>query len=418
MWYYTSSSIRSIDIFPADIKLNYKGKEKFKTLFGGWATLVIFVIMVVYAVFLTNQVINKRGSNTTLSTKIKDLQNNPEEHQPGLGSFKLILGFGDSSREIFYNESYYRIEMYQGINSRVGHLVNYTLTPLETKFWDHQTLERIDDIISEENRITRCPKHDNYTLSGTYISDTVKYLYILVRKCTPLLGDTNWVSDDEIDRRMEGGMFSLTIINSYVDFDDYENVVKTFNDESFYYKLRKGITKEPEILVRKNYVTLNDEFFQMGQTEHKEFYSAENTKTDFDLDPNEYLYARMSIRMEAREDTYERTVFSVFDYTGLIGGVFEIFEVVGGIFVGYFTKNWFMFCILSSLYQVQNKVDDQDHQSSANSNHNDLNEEQKSGNNSNHKEKSDEENEKPDGEPESEKSDNIELHNIGVNLSN
>ena len=90
--------------------------------------------MVVYAVFLTNQVINKRGSNTTLSTKIKDLQNNPEEHQPGLGSFKLILGFGDSSREIFYNESYYRIEMYQGINSRIGHLVNYTLTPLETKF--------------------------------------------------------------------------------------------------------------------------------------------------------------------------------------------------------------------------------------------------------------------------------------------
>ena len=217
---------------------------------------------------------------------------------------------------------------------------------------------------------------------------------------------------------MEGGMFSLTIINSYVDFDDYENVVKTFNDESFYYKLRKGITKEPEILVRKNYVTLNDEFFQMGQTEHKEFYSAENTKTDFDLDPNEYLYARMSIRMEAREDTYERTVFSVFDYTGLIGGVFEIFEVVGGIFVGYFTKNWFMFCILSSLYQVQNKVDDQNHQSSSYSDHNDLNEEQKSGNNSNHKEKSDEENEKPDGEPESEKSDNIELHNIGVNLSN
>ena len=138
-------------------------------------------------------------------------------------------------------------------------------------------------------------------------------------------------------------MLSLILINSYVDFDDYENVIKNYVDERFYYKMRKGITKEPEILIRKNFVTLNDEFFQMGQTENKDFYSAENTKTDFDLDPTNIVYARMSIRMEAREDTYERTVFSIFDYTGLIGGVFEIFEVFGTLVVGYFTKKWFMF---------------------------------------------------------------------------
>ena len=155
---------------------------------------------------------------------------------------------------------------------------------------------------------------------------------------------------------MDGGTFSLVTINSYVDFDDYDNVVKTYNDERFFYKLRKGYTKEPDIFIRKNYVTLNDEFIQVGQTEHKEFYSAENTKTDFDFDPNGYLYLKMAIRMEAREDTYERTVFSVFDYTGLIGGVFEIFEVFGGLIVGYFIKNWFMFDILSNLYQVQKKV--------------------------------------------------------------
>ena len=151
------------------------------------------------------------------------------------------------------------------------------------------------------------------------------------------------------------------MINSYVDFDDYENVVKTFNDESFYYKLRKGFTREPEILLRKNFVKLNDEFFQMGQTEHKEFYSTEKTKDDFDFDPDNNLYAKISIRMEAREDTYERTVFSVFDYTGLIGGVFEIFEVLGGFIIGYFIKKWLVFDILCNLYQVQKKRNNQKH---------------------------------------------------------
>ena len=193
---------------------------------------------------------------------------------------------------------------------------------------------------------------------------------------------------------MDGGMLSLIMINSYVDFDDYENVVKTFNDESFYYKLRKGFTREPEILLRENFVKLNDKFFQMGQTEHKEFYSTEKTKDDFDFDPDNNLYAKISIRMEAREDTYERTVFSVFDYTGLIGGVFEIFEVLGGFVVGYFTKNWFMFCIISSLYQIQNKIDDQDFHRGLTSNYLDSDQKQKFEEVSKIKDKLDEEDEK------------------------
>ena len=217
---------------------------------------------------------------------------------------------------------------------------------------------------------------------------------------------------------MNGGMLGLIIINSYVDFDDYENVVKTFNDESFYFKMRKGITKESEILIRKNFVTLNDDFFQMGQTEHKEFYSAQNTKTDFDLDPNEYLYAIMTMRMEAREDTYERTVFSVFDFTGSIGGVFELFEISGAFVVGYFTKNWFMFCILSSLYKVQNKVDDQDRSRDQKSNQGDSNGKHKSEEDSKIMEKSDKENEKLSEKLEEQKSNSIELHKIEVVFGN
>ena len=61
--------------------------------------------------------------------------------------------------------------------------------------------------------------------------------------------------------------------------------------------------------------------------------------------------------MEAREDTYERTVFSIFDFTGLVGGVFEIFEITGSIIVGFFAQKLFMFSILSNLYQVQKITD-------------------------------------------------------------
>ena len=75
--------------------------------------------------FLTSRVINNKGSNTTLSTKVKDLQIDPEEHHPGLGTFQFAIGAADNNDVVFYNESYYKIEVAQGINTRDGLTTNY-----------------------------------------------------------------------------------------------------------------------------------------------------------------------------------------------------------------------------------------------------------------------------------------------------
>ena len=113
--------------------------------------------------------------------------------------------------------------------------------------------------------------------------------------------------------------------------------------------------KEAQLLVRNNHVVLSDSFIQFGQTK-KQFYSIENDRLDFTArDFSFSLYASIVIRMEAREDTYERTVFSFFDFTGLVGGVFEILEVIGSIVVSFFANRLFMFWMLSNLYQVQMK---------------------------------------------------------------
>ena len=90
-----------------------------------------------------------------------------------------------------------------------------------------------------------------------------------------------------------------------------------------------------------------------------EFYSVGKIDSDISVDSSQKLYATMLVKMDAREDTYQRTVFSVFDYTGLIGGVFELLQVFGTFFVGYFTNNWFLFCVLSNLYQIDNKSENQ-----------------------------------------------------------
>ena len=132
------------------------------------------------------------------------------------------------------------------------------------------------------------------------------------------------------------------------------------NSYSFSYSLSSGYVKSANMFVRNNHVTLADSFFQIGITEKKQFYSVETIRPDFSTHNAGLVYANILLRMEAREDSYERTVFSIFDFTGLVGGVFEIFEVTGGIIVGLFAYKLYMFSMLSNLYQVQKTHGGQD----------------------------------------------------------
>ena len=56
---FTSNQIKSADIFATEVKLNYKGKDSFKTLFGGLISILILFVMMVYTSFLVSQILQK-----------------------------------------------------------------------------------------------------------------------------------------------------------------------------------------------------------------------------------------------------------------------------------------------------------------------------------------------------------------------
>ena len=66
-----------------------------------------------------------------MSTEIRDLQINPEEHHPSLGTFKFGVAVADPYETVFYDESYFKFEFFQGSLIRDGITENKTRTPLE-----------------------------------------------------------------------------------------------------------------------------------------------------------------------------------------------------------------------------------------------------------------------------------------------
>ena len=186
--------------------------------------------MLIYTVFLITFIISRRGSNTTVSTEIKDLQKDPERHQPGLGTFRIGIGVSGIDQQLFYNESFFKIEIYQGVTNRDGLVAHYNPTEIGTSIWDSEFIELASISNAADASATICPTVNNYNFSGTHASETFEFLTIYLQRWSSY-DNVTWASDAEIDARMNGGRLNVVIINSYVDFDDYDQVVKTYVDE-------------------------------------------------------------------------------------------------------------------------------------------------------------------------------------------
>ena len=73
-------SIKKFDLFSQRIMLTYKGETSFSTLIGGIVSLMIMAIVLVYAVFLFQIMINRQNSNNSKSSAFVDLVNEDEDY--------------------------------------------------------------------------------------------------------------------------------------------------------------------------------------------------------------------------------------------------------------------------------------------------------------------------------------------------
>ena len=168
------------------------------------------------------------------------MQKEAVNHYPGMGTFRIAVVITDFDNALFYNESYYTISLVQGQNARDGINIEYSEEILDLEPWEPEIVKQATYGSLESHDAVRCPKYNNYTLSGSYSSEISKFLTFQVLRWSPLRNMTNWASDAEIDGMMNNGRISIIIINSYVDFDDYENVIKTYTDDRLIYGLSGG----------------------------------------------------------------------------------------------------------------------------------------------------------------------------------
>lgn len=99
-----------------------------------------------------------------------------------------------------------------------------------------------------------------------------------------------------------------------------------------------------------------DTLIQLSEPKVQTVFSVENASVDM-VDMTRYNdIFDVVLLMDPETDTYERVVFSFFDFFGLIGGVFEILTIICGIIVGFVSKQTFFYSIFKRLYHSEEKL--------------------------------------------------------------
>ena len=88
-----------------------------------------------------------------------------------------------------------------------------------------------------------CPDSREFAALGNILSETYKYFEFNVNKCDNATSPVVCATPAEIDAVQKTLEIDLYVVNSYFDFDDYNNPIKTYIDDRFYYNLIPGFTK-------------------------------------------------------------------------------------------------------------------------------------------------------------------------------
>ena len=127
------------------------------------------------------------------------------------------------------------------------------------------------------------------------------------------------------------------IMTPYFDYSDIDNPVKYHLESSHFLVLNNDYFYIMNMFVRKNEYTLNDNVFGFQESKSGVFYSLVNSRT-LPTSSNGADFAHIYFNLDSQIDQYERTVQTLFEVIGTIGGNYEILRISIGLFLAIYTN--------------------------------------------------------------------------------
>ena len=204
---------------------------------------------------------------------LKETLDDPQRHYIAkAGYFAIALGFieypsGTSVTNYLADETYFSVNFFNV--EYVRNSGNYTINrhPIEMAHCNDANFPLKNDKLYNRKRMDRylCPVSSDYFLQGDFNSEVFYDIEIYVTKCSNITqNNTIWKDEEEIDRVINSGYIDIALLNTFFDFDDYEDPIKTYLSANEILLLHTDMTNQFKGFVQHNTVLKSDNLFYGG----------------------------------------------------------------------------------------------------------------------------------------------------------
>ncbi|CAI2373924.1 unnamed protein product [Moneuplotes crassus] len=343
-WSY--KRVKNRDIFKQSISLNYRGNDTFSNFIGGIATLIIFVILAGYSIIFFRIMINRSDVSWNLNSVRTNLATEHEplvwaEDDPKLKIYwtayqhHLLDNVGDPENALKFSFSHEYINTEKKANGDDYYTrTELSYEPCADDFWTNQDLDNKLNIIKPH-----CPNIVGQKLNGNQ-QNNKEYSYVTFwySNCRY---ESNCVHSDISKEIINKSIISVHVKNKYVDLNDIENPIKDYTETLRNIQIKTGIRTRVTMKLRKHEVVLDDSLFPLPWSTEPIYFNSLEDYSIYEEMPivgdsdGEVVF---EIVKDDRIDQHHRKLLNFLEVTGILGGMFEVFEVGFGAIIGIYAS--------------------------------------------------------------------------------
>ena len=132
------------------------------------------------------------------------------------------------------------------------------------------------------------------------------------------------------------------------DFKFSTPIKQNFDDRNTFYIL-PSFSKQIKIYLKLSEANLNDDYLRFQESTSTKFFEVENRLEDLQILTLDSVID-IGIFIASTRDTYSRTVFSIFDLFGAIGGLYGLMSSIWGFIVGFIATHIMLSSVFRRLY--------------------------------------------------------------------
>ena len=203
--------------------------------------------------------VNRNDTNTSFNTVINDLSKDTEALNLTNSNFQFAIRVSNyATGSLTQNDSYFSINLKQyeiTDNQETSQDIGLSL------WGDRFNYEFSRSNIAQEVSTTfLCPDSYDFQIQGDNFASIFKYVQLQLNKWENGTG-IQWESQTNIDNAVNQINIQILVVNSYFDFEDFNNPLKTYIEDKLQFFAINGTKNNVELYFQENESEKQDNYF-------------------------------------------------------------------------------------------------------------------------------------------------------------